>query len=173
MALKVDVSVGELLDKITILEIKSERVHDEEKLKNIRKELDLLRSIWSASPLSNHDISEQMTRLKAVNERLWDIEDNIRRKEADQAFDDGFVELARSVYKENDQRAAIKRELNVMLGSELVEEKSYTDYFTPAALRETAMTERVALNLIERADNVTQVAVPIVGSMAVAEALLH
>jgi hypothetical protein len=128
MALKVEVSVGELLDKITILEIKSERIDDPAKLANVGRELDVLRRTWAASPLSATDIAEPMARLKAVNEALWDIEDAIRRKEARQEFDDEFIGLARSVYHRNDERAAIKRELNVMLGSALVEEKSYADY---------------------------------------------
>lgn len=132
MALRVDVSVGELLDKITILEIKSERVEDADKLKNIRKELGILRATWAESALSQTDVSAYMTRLKLVNETLWDIEENIRLKEAAQSFDDDFVLLARSVYKQNDERAAIKRELNGLLGSELVEEKSYPDYKPPA-----------------------------------------
>jgi len=133
MALQVPVSVGEFLDKITILEIKSERIHDAEKLQNVRKELDLLRGIWTASPLSRTDVSVPLEKLKSVNEILWDIEDQIRRHEAAQTFDDEFVRLARSVYEHNDQRAAIKRELNRLLGSDLVEEKSYPDYSAPSS----------------------------------------
>ena len=133
MTLKVDVSAGELLDKITILEIKSERIKDEAKLRNVRKELDLLRNIWAESPLSRSDISTQMEELKRVNESLWDIEDKVRLKEAAQTFDNEFVQLARSVYQINDKRSVIKRELNRLLGSELMEEKSYTDYSPPSA----------------------------------------
>ncbi len=132
MTLKVDVSAGELLDKITILEIKSERIKDEAKLRNVRKELDLLRKIWAESPLSRSDVSTQMEDLKRVNETLWDIEDKVRLKEAAQTFDDEFIELARSVYQINDKRSVIKRELNRLLGSELIEEKSYTDYSPPS-----------------------------------------
>ena len=132
MTLKVDVSAGELLDKITILEIKSERIEDEEKLRNVRKELELLRKIWAESPLSRSDISTQMEELKRVNESLWDIEDKVRLKEAANTFDDEFVQLARSVYQINDKRSVIKRELNRLLGSELMEEKSYTDYSPPS-----------------------------------------
>jgi len=128
MALTVEVSVGELLDKITILEIKSERVTDAAKLVNINAELQTLRTTWTASPLSSRDISDQMARLKAVNEKLWEIEDGIRKLEAAGSFGEEFVALARAVYFNNDERAAIKRELNTMLGSRLVEEKSYTDY---------------------------------------------
>ena len=128
MALKVEVSVGELLDKVTILEIKSERISDPAKLANVEKELGILSRIWTDSPLSQQDVSDQISRLKKVNEALWDIEDNIRRQEADGQFGDTFVQLARSVYFQNDIRAEIKKEINVMLGSELVEEKSYVDY---------------------------------------------
>ena len=131
MSLKIEVSVGELLDKITILEIKSERIPDKSKLANVRKELKVLRGAWEASPLSKTDVTAEIADLKRVNEALWDIEDDIRQKEADNTFDDGFVELARSVYKQNDRRAAIKRELNRKLGSTLVEEKSYKDYSSP------------------------------------------
>ena len=131
MALKMEVSIGEFLDKITILEIKSERIEDPGKLENVAKELDLLRGTWERSQLSATDIASQMKALKQVNEALWDIEDKIRRKEADQSFDDEFLQLARSVYQSNDHRAAIKRELNSLLGSDLVEEKSYPDYTPP------------------------------------------
>jgi hypothetical protein len=133
MALKIEVSVGEFLDKMTILEIKSERIKDPAKLKNVKKELGLLAATWAESPLNRLEISGQLTELKAVNESLWDTEDRIRRKEAEQVFDDEFIQLARSVYQANDRRAAIKRELNRILGSELVEEKSYPDYGSPAA----------------------------------------
>ena len=128
MALKVEVSVGELLDKITILEIKSERIPDRAKLANVNRELEILRSTWSDSPLSKKDVSHQIARLKGVNEALWEIEDNIRRKEAAGEFDDEFISLARSVYHQNDLRAAVKKEINTLLGSGLVEEKSYVDY---------------------------------------------
>ena len=131
MALKVEVSVGEFLDKITILEIKAERIQDSAKLANVRKELALLSGTWARSPLSRTDVSKQMSRLKSVNESLWETEDRIREKERAQAFDDEFVQLARSVYRTNDERAAIKRELNKLFGSALVEEKSYADYSPP------------------------------------------
>ncbi len=133
MALKVEVSVGELLDKITILEIKSERITDPAKLANVNKELDVLRRTWAGSPLSNHAVADQIERLKSVNQALWDIEDGIRRKEAAQQFDDEFIGLARSVYHQNDIRAAVKKEINALLGSELVEEKFYVDYTRPEA----------------------------------------
>ena len=133
MALKVEVSVGELLDKLTILEIKSERISEAAKLANVNRELESLRRTWAASPLSGRDITDQMVRLKAVNEALWVIEDDIRRLEAEQRFDDEFIGLARAVYHRNDERAAVKMELNLMLGSDLVEEKSYADYREPPA----------------------------------------
>jgi hypothetical protein len=126
--LSVPVSCGELIDKITILEIKSERIRDAAKLANIRTELDLLNATWRRHPSARVDIGGERARLKAVNETLWDIEDRIRLKEKAQAFDAEFVELARAVYFRNDERAAVKREINLKLGSALVEEKSYEDY---------------------------------------------
>jgi len=124
----VPVSFGELLDKIAILEIKSERMRDPAKLANVRRELDALNATWSAAPASAVDIRELRAALKAVNERLWVIEDDIRLKEKAQAFDAEFIRLARAVYFENDERARIKRDINLKLGSAYVEEKSYEDY---------------------------------------------
>ena len=129
----VPVSFGELLDKLAILQIKSERMTDADKLANVRKELSALEQTWMAHPAAGKDIVELRAQLKAVNERLWDIEDDIRRKEQAQAFDEEFIRLARSVYFENDDRARIKREINLALGSSYVEEKSYQDYRTGAA----------------------------------------
>ncbi|RAP57626.1 DUF6165 family protein [Oleiagrimonas sp. MCCC 1A03011] len=126
--IQVPVSHGELIDKITILQIKSERITDAAKVANVRTELDMLEATWNNDDASATDIRDERARLKAVNEALWDIEDAIRVKEKAQAFDDEFVELARSVYFRNDERAAIKREINLKLGSQLVEEKSYQDY---------------------------------------------
>src|SRR5215470_15433849 len=126
--LSVPISCGELIDKITILEIKAERIRDAAKLTNIRNELDALNRTWSAHDSSRFDIAAERARLKGVNETLWDIEDRIRLKEKAQAFDSEFVELARAVYFRNDERAAVKREINLRLGSALVEEKSYEDY---------------------------------------------
>jgi hypothetical protein len=122
------VSYGELIDKITILEIKSRRIADATKLANVRNELDLLNATWANDAASRTDISGERAHLLAVNELLWDIEDRIRLKEKAQAFDAEFIELARSVYFRNDERAAFKREINLKLGSQLVEEKSYQDY---------------------------------------------
>ena len=128
MTIKVEISFGEFLDKITILEIKSERISDAVKLENVNRELTLLQNSWAAHPASKTDISDEMARLKAINEKLWEIEDDIRDKERNKLFDQEFIELARAVYFTNDERAAVKRELNLKLGSELVEEKSYADY---------------------------------------------
>jgi hypothetical protein len=126
--LLVPVSYGELLDKIAILEIKSERMSDPAKLANVRKELAALDRNWSTHPASKTDIAALRAALKAVNERLWVIEDDIRIKEKAQAFDAEFVRLARAVYFENDERARIKKDINLALGSAYVEEKSYQDY---------------------------------------------
>ena len=126
----VPVSFGELLDKIAILQIKSERMTDAAKLANVRNELSTLEKTWMAHPAAGGDIVELRARLKAVNERLWVIEDDIRLKEKAQQFDEDFVKLARSVYFENDERARIKKDINLALGSSYVEEKSYQDYKT-------------------------------------------
>ena len=122
------VSFGELIDKITILEIKSERMTDAAKLSNVRNELELLSALWQRDPASGTDISAERAELKRINETLWEIEDEIRLKERDQAFDQRFIELARAVYHTNDERAAVKRAINLKLGSRLVEEKSDQDY---------------------------------------------
>ena len=135
MSLQVEVSVGEFLDKITILEIKAARIQDAGKLLNVQKELSLLRQTWAASPLSQREqnVTGLMQELQEINESLWDIEDRLRRKEAAQAFDDEFIQLARSVYEINDERAAIKREINRLMSSGLIEEKSYPDYSSPSS----------------------------------------
>jgi hypothetical protein len=126
----VPVSPGELIDKITILRIKSQRITDASKLKNVRIELDALTTTWAKSAYAAIDISADENALLAVNERLWVIEDEIRDKEREQAFDAEFIRLARAVYFENDERAAIKRRINLALGSAIIEEKSYSDYRT-------------------------------------------
>ncbi len=126
--IKVPVSPGELLDKITILRIKSRRMTDPKKLSNVRLELDALEHIWSSSPYAGIDVESDVHALLAVNQRLWSIEDDIRDKERAQDFGAEFIRLARAVYMENDERAAIKRRLNLKLGSALVEEKSYREY---------------------------------------------
>ena len=124
----VPVSFGELLDKIAILQIKSERMSDEAKLANVRNELSALDATWGQHPASKLDITRLRADLKAVNERLWVIEDDIRLQEKAQAFDAEFVRLARAVYFENDIRARVKKDINLALGSAYVEEKSYQDY---------------------------------------------
>ncbi|MET0549006.1 MAG: DUF6165 family protein [Xanthomonas sp.] len=124
----VPVSFGELLDKIAILQIKSERIEDPGKLANVRAELSALEKTWMAHPAAGGDVVRLRAELKAVNERLWVIEDEIRIKEKAQAFDEEFIKLARSVYYENDERARLKKDINLALGSSYVEEKSYQDY---------------------------------------------
>ena len=130
MSIKIELSIGELLDKISILQIKAERIDDTSKVKNINKELDVLMSLWNDSPYSDTNLSSEINELKNINEALWDIEDKIRDKERNQVFDKDFIELARSVYFTNDKRAEIKRIINGKTGSELIEEKSYSDYST-------------------------------------------
>jgi hypothetical protein len=126
--ISVPVSPGELLDKITILRIKSSRMSDAQKLANVRIELKVLEETWGASPYAKSDIAADVNALLQVNERLWQIEDDIRDKERAQEFDAEFIRLARAVYVENDERAAIKRRINLKLGSTIVEEKSYAKY---------------------------------------------
>jgi len=123
--ISVPVSFGELIDKISILVIKSERISDAAKLANVRTELNALQQAWDAHPAAKIDIAALCTELKAVNEKLWDIEDAIRLKDKAQAFDDEFIELARSVYLNNDERARLKKQINLALGSGYIEEKSY------------------------------------------------
>ena len=122
----VPVSPGELLDKITILRIKVERTTDASKRANVRHELTALEDVWDRVGVAGLDADVEA--LAAVNARLWDIEDQIRDKERQQVFDAEFIALARSVYMENDARAAIKKRINTALGSRIVEEKSYSDY---------------------------------------------
>jgi hypothetical protein len=126
--LLVPISPGELIDKITILEIKSARMTDAAKLDNVRTELTLLMDTWRASDYSKVDISAEWAGLRDVNTKLWVIEDDIRDKELAGEFDAKFIQLARAVYVTNDERAKIKRVINTKLGSALVEEKSYKDY---------------------------------------------
>jgi uncharacterized protein DUF6165 len=124
----VPVSPAELLDKITILRIKVARIQDAGKLANVKLELSLLEQTWKESGGAAHDVALAERALQSVNERLWDIEDRIRDKEARQTFDRDFIELARAVYVCNDERAELKRRINAQLGSRLVEEKSYRPY---------------------------------------------
>ena len=126
--IQVPVSPGEVLDKITILEIKSERMSDPEKVANVRVELALLQETWKEFIRDDEVIRGLHAQLKEVNEALWEIEDDIRDKERAKEFDQRFIELARAVYVTNDRRSKVKKELNLHLGSEIVEEKSYQDY---------------------------------------------
>ncbi|HKU15418.1 MAG TPA: DUF6165 family protein [Steroidobacteraceae bacterium] len=126
--IKVPISPGELVDKITILEIKSARMTDPAKLANVRTELALLQETWRASAHATHDIAAQWDALRKINEKLWDVEDLLRDKERARTFDQEFIELARAVYFTNDERAAVKRDINTRLGSKIVEEKSYAKY---------------------------------------------
>ncbi|MEE4304309.1 MAG: DUF6165 family protein [Wenzhouxiangella sp.] len=128
MELLIPVSPGELLDKLSILEIKLERIDDEAKLVNVRREHELLSRVWRDSGLNDGEIDALRRRLREVNESLWEIEDAIRDEEREKRFGDRFVELARSVYLHNDERAVLKKRVNERLGSEIVEEKSYSDY---------------------------------------------
>jgi hypothetical protein len=124
----VPISPGELLDKITILRIKCARIADPAKLANVRLELSRLEHSRAASLPAAADLAAEESELERVNAVLWDIEDRIRELEAQQRFDAAFIELARSVYLRNDERAAIKRRINLKLDSALVEEKSYSPY---------------------------------------------
>jgi len=124
--MKIDISIGELVDKVTILSIKVEKIRDETKLKNIHKEFDLLKSVMESVGISTD--SDEFKTLKAVNLNLWHIEDKIRIKEAKKEFDDGFINLARSVYFENDKRSELKKNINLQTNSEIIEEKEYAKY---------------------------------------------
>lgn len=124
----VPVSVGELLDKISILQIKQARIADPAKRANIARELDALVAVREREVAAGEEVEGLCAELRSVNETLWDIEDAIRDKERRREFDERFIELARSVYRTNDRRAALKRRLNEVTGSALVEEKSYSDY---------------------------------------------
>jgi len=126
--ISVPISPGELLDKITILRIKSARMQDAAKLVNVRRELELLEQTWRTALPAGLDLRTEEQALEAVNARLWDVEDLLRDQEAEKRFDAKFIELARAVYFTNDERAAIKKRINIKLGSALVEEKSYRPY---------------------------------------------
>jgi len=127
-AILVEVGPGELLDKLTILQIKSDRISDAGKLANIRHELDVLSASRAQHIPDDGEIPRLTSELRAVNEALWDIEDDIRHCEAAGDFGERFIALARSVYKTNDKRAALKKAINQALDATIVEEKSYADY---------------------------------------------
>ena len=124
----IEVSPGELIDKITILEIKTERLTDAAQLDNVRYELGLLRAARTGRLADSAALAELEAELKSVNERLWKVEDDIRACEAVGDFGPRFVELAREVYRTNDRRAVLKRKIGALFGSKLVEEKSYREY---------------------------------------------
>jgi len=127
---KIQISWGELIDKIPILEIKAERLNSRVATRNVRHELTVLNSVARKVIRQRKDVQVLKQRLKAVNDALWDIEDKIRTKEVAKSFDQEFIELARSVYMNNDRRGHLKRQVNAVLNSELVEEKQYTNYST-------------------------------------------
>lgn len=124
----VEVGPGELIDKLTILAIKSERIADPDKLKNIQHELTILQAAKTEHIAATAEIDQLEAQLKHVNETLWQIEDDIRQCEADKDFGDTFIQLARSVYLENDKRAKLKKDINLLVGSTIIEEKSYTEF---------------------------------------------
>lgn len=124
----IPISPGELLDKITILEIKSARISASDKLANINRELGMLNQVWNDAVDEDEALQQMRAEIKSINEALWDIEDDIRDEEREKRFGERFIELARSVYVTNDQRADVKKRINLHLKSDIVEEKSYQDY---------------------------------------------
>lgn len=127
-SLMIEVGAGELIDKITILKIKADRMTDPAKLKNVNHELDVLSRAREENLKQSAELDRQEEALRQVNEALWVIEDDIRACEAAVDFGPKFIELARSVYIQNDKRAAIKKSINELCGSSIVEEKSYTEF---------------------------------------------
>ncbi|MEH0194796.1 DUF6165 family protein [Caulobacter sp. CCNWLY153] len=128
MSILAPISAGELVDKITILRVKAERIGDAVKEANVRKELALLEGIAADALTPSAELDALTAELTAINAALWDIEDGKRACERNQTFGPEFVELARRVYKDNDKRAAVKRQINELAGSDIVEEKSYKPY---------------------------------------------
>ena len=128
MLIHTPVSVGEVIDKLTILQIKSERIDDSDKLVNIRKEQSLLAEILEKDVLSSNELAELTNQLKRINEQLWEVEDRLRELERQQDFGQDFIADARAVYFTNDKRSRIKRKINELVGSDIVEEKSYRPY---------------------------------------------
>jgi uncharacterized protein YukE len=126
--IQIPISPGELLDKITILQIKAGRIADPVKVANVKTELDMLIRVWDAAVEADAEISALSTELKSINEALWEIEDDIRDEERNKRFGARFIELARAVYVTNDERANAKKKVNLHLNSTIVEEKSYQDY---------------------------------------------
>lgn len=128
MKILVEISPGELIDKITVLEIKLQNINDAAKLGNVRHEYRMLMDAYGSAIVETEELRALKAKLKDINAAIWRIEDDIRGQERAKTFDDAFVALARSVYRTNDRRAAIKREINELLNSKIVEEKSYTAY---------------------------------------------
>ena len=128
MNVNLEISIGEFFDKLTILEIKKKQISDESKLANVNNELDALNTLLDSLPFSRVDVENEVNELKAINEKLWVIEDDIRDKESAKSFDQKFIKLARSVYFTNDRRSEVKRDINIKLGSDFIEEKSYEEY---------------------------------------------
>lgn len=126
--IQIPISPGELLDKITILQIKAERISDPVKVANVKTELEMLTRVWDEAVEADADITALTAELKSINESLWEIEDDIRDEERNKRFGDRFIELARAVYVTNDERANAKKKVNLHLNSTIVEEKSYQDY---------------------------------------------
>jgi len=124
----VEIGSGELIDKITILQIKSERMSDAAKLANVRLELSELSAARDASLPASDELEALSAQLKGINEALWVIEDDIRACEAEKDFGEKFIALARAVYVTNDQRAAVKKQINLLTGAKIIEEKSYTEF---------------------------------------------
>ena len=124
----IPISPGELLDKITILQIKSERIADATKVANVKTELGMLEQVWRETVDDDEQIRALTSELKSINEALWEIEDDIRDEERNRRFGERFIELARAVYVTNDERANAKKKVNLHLNSSIVEEKSYQDY---------------------------------------------
>ena len=124
----IPISPGELLDKITILQIKAERIADPAKVANVKTELDMLEKVWGEAVADDAEIRALGAELKAINEALWEIEDDIRDEERNRRFGERFIELARAVYVTNDERANAKKKVNLHLKSNIVEEESYQDY---------------------------------------------
>lgn len=123
-----EIGSGELIDKITILEIKADRISDLEKLKNVMHELSVLRAARDTHLSGIEGLTDLATQLKTINEALWEIEDDIRACEARRDFGQKFIDLARAVYITNDKRAAVKKEINLLTGANIIEEKSYEDF---------------------------------------------
>ncbi len=128
MIVKIDVAPGELIDKITILQIKAERIKDQKKLDNVRRELKELSAARETYLPDSAELRRLTEALRRTNEELWDVEDRLRERERLERWDAGFIELARRVYLKNDERAGLKSEINTLLDSEITEEKSYAAY---------------------------------------------